>query len=364
MRLTIKKLEELLGSKNIIINKIFTIDNLAVYIEVLCISNANIFLLYIPSKYDVHVDSRTDIYKISYIELDKLTNSVAKDYGEDLDKNELETTYNEIELQTQLSKDKDNLTGVLEEKYKRPISLTNITKKDKKDLQDIFRQLERLKFCVQSIKYKLGIVYKNYLVPIRRDDSIDSYLIKDYLGKPTYSMMVIVDLETFYTSINSIELDVNTVQDGIYKILDKNQNSHTQSFKDLLEREKNIALNIDNLFNKKTQYTEYLKQLEQLLKSTNQTEQKILEDMATAKEKYSSQEQTMKTDIEKSHVLNRFKRDLEKISIVKQDIIKNIIEIKGKREDIFLVSDNFLFDNIVMLNALFSNINKLTQYGK
>jgi hypothetical protein len=364
MRLTIKKLEELLGSRNIIINKIFTIENLAVYIEVLCLSNADIFLLYIPSKYDIHVDDRTDIYKISYIEIDQLTNEVPKDYGEELDNNQLEMTYNEIELDTKLSKDKDNIAGILEEKYKRPISLTNITKKDKKDLQDIYRQLDRLKFCVQSIKYKLGIVYKNYFVCIRRDDTIDCYLIKHFLGKSVYSMMVIVDLETFYTNINSIEVDVNTVQDGIYKILDKNQDSHTRTFKNLLQSEKNIASNIDSLFVKKTEYTAYLQHLDTLLKSTNQTERKILEDMAVAKERYANQEQTMNADIEKSHVMNKFNRDLEKISNVKQDIIKNIIDIRSKREDIFLMSDKFLFDNIVMINALFSNINKLIQYTK
>ena len=53
MPLSLSKLEKLLSIKGLIATQFFTIDKICVYIEILAVSNADTFLLYIPSKYKI-----------------------------------------------------------------------------------------------------------------------------------------------------------------------------------------------------------------------------------------------------------------------------------------------------------------------
>ena len=237
--LSLNKLEIFLSQKGFFIKKIFTISEMCVYIEIICINNADIFLLYIPSKYDIKADGRNDVYKISYIEInvDEI-DTVVKDHIEGMDNLDLEMLYDEVNLEHKHSED---LAGHMEENYKRSITLKEITKNDSCDLKDIFRQLNRLKFCTQNIKYKLSIQFKYYMICIRRDDSLDCFYIKNYpILKLQRRLMVIVDLEKLYDSIDSVELDIKTVQNSIYKILDKNQLSHSKVLKEMLEEKNDI----------------------------------------------------------------------------------------------------------------------------
>ena len=65
MTLSLNKLEQLLAHTGLLIKKIFIIGDLCVYIELLSTRNAEICMLYIPSKYEIKIN-RKEIY-ISYI---------------------------------------------------------------------------------------------------------------------------------------------------------------------------------------------------------------------------------------------------------------------------------------------------------
>ena len=67
MPLSIKKLEKLLAIKGFIPNKFFVMHNVCVYIEVISINNADIFFLYIPSKYEFIING-SNTHKIKYID--------------------------------------------------------------------------------------------------------------------------------------------------------------------------------------------------------------------------------------------------------------------------------------------------------
>jgi hypothetical protein len=359
--LSLNKLENLLATKSIIINKVFIIDNLCVYIEVICTVNGNMFLMYIPSKYDIKPDNRDDIYKISFIDDINNVENVVEEYGDEPDNLEVEKAYHEVDIDVKIE-NKTNIAGILEDNYKRPINLKDM-KRDKKDLQNITRQLNRLKFCTQSIKYKLGIKYKNYLTCIRKDDSIDCYLIKKFTGKSVYKLSIIVDLETFYDNIDSINTDINTIQEGVFKVLDKNHISHTRTFSKLLQEEKDIVKVMNDIYEKKKEYNTHTAKLEKILHTINISEKRIFEQIAEAEEKYSKRD-GLHSDIEKSHVLAKYNSDLEKVINLKQEIIKTIMELKMKKEDLFLYTDKFLFDQNVLLDTLFKGIAKISQYVK
>ena len=162
MPLSLNKLEKILGSKNLIIRKNFTVGDMAVYLEVFNPVSADSFLLYIPSKYDIPISPGSNSYKITDLEINEDGN-IPKDYAGEPDDFDLEKQYQEIDLDLKPNLDKDDLKERMEENYNHPISLKDVSKKDMNELREIFRQLCRLKLCVQNVKYKVCIIYKFYL---------------------------------------------------------------------------------------------------------------------------------------------------------------------------------------------------------
>ena len=79
MTLSLQKLEKLLGRKGLLPKRYFTIGGMCVYIEVLVIENADIFFLYIPSKYDIKAPKSSSSFKISVIDVNE-DGTIAGDY--------------------------------------------------------------------------------------------------------------------------------------------------------------------------------------------------------------------------------------------------------------------------------------------
>jgi hypothetical protein len=362
MTLSFNKLGRMLSKKGMIIKKIFAVNGLCVYIEVLCICNADSFLLYIPSKYEIQTrEDMENVYSLSYIEVGEDGN-IASDYGGEPDNFDLEKGYDEIDVNLGTGGDKEDLVGHLEENYNHPVSLKNITKDDFSDIRNVFRQLRRLKFCVQSIKYKLAIIYKNYICCIRRDDTFDGFIIKNFPRVDSRKLIVTMDLETLYDKIESIDVDIITVKEGVYKVLNKNQRKHTRNLQTMLQSKNDILEQSEVIYNRKLKYTKYLKGLQTLLTELGTSERKIIEKLMVIEDKYNDPGiKGLHNDIEKSHATSKLEEDLDRINKVKQDIISNIIEIKGKLENISLVTDKIFFDVSIMLDSIFKNFSKLTE---
>jgi hypothetical protein len=358
--LSLTKLERLLATNGLVIKKIFTVDNMCVYIEVLCLSSADIFLLYIPSKYDISSTNQKNTYKITHLKIGKLDN-IAEDYAGKPDNFELEDVYEDVDLDlTQDRAHKDDLEGHLEESYKRPLSMKDVSNDDTRDLKDVYRQLNRLRFCVQSIEYKLAIQFKNYMCCVRRDDSVDCFFIKHYNGSIDRKLFVIVNLETLYNKIESVEMDVNNVRHGVYKVLNKNQLSHARNLQRSFDEKKDISEFSEIIDQRKIEYNDYITKLETMLLQLCSVEMKIVEQLMNVQDKYKSTGiKGLHDDIAKSRELSKYENQLEKMGDTKQEIIKNILLLKTKQEDTYLRCDRAFFDNSVMLDAISKNMVQL-----
>jgi len=151
MTLSLNKLEKLLANKGLLIKKIFIIEELCVYIELLSINNAEVCMLYIPSKYEIKINRKENVHVLHYLEIDENGN-IAQDYAGELDNFELEKKYDEVEIDLDPIDKNQDIEERLEENYNHPVSLRDINKVDKKNLREIFRQLRKLKFSVQGIR--------------------------------------------------------------------------------------------------------------------------------------------------------------------------------------------------------------------
>lgn len=355
MPLSITKLHDLLNDKGYIPNKYYIMDGMVFYIELFAIQTADIFLLYIPSKYNFSIKPGDNVYKIKYINMND-SETIEDEYAGSPDNIDIEGTYGDVNIE--LSPDKNKLEEHLEESYRHPISLKDISKDDTTVLKALYRQMRRLRLCVQNIKYKLAIVYKNYFCSIRRDDSIDCILIKHFPRTDSKKLMIIADLEILYEKGENMIEDIHTVRDGIYKVLEKNHNMHSRVINKMTENKKDIALIPQQAQLKKQQYDTLLSQLEQMLTTMLNAEKETMEQMYQI-EKEAVSKTGLQSDISKVHEKARLEKELDRISFLKSEITKNMIAVRNKRENVILSIDKIMFDNTIMFDCMIKNFAKL-----
>ena len=346
--LSFKKLQKLLEHNNFIIIAILTIDNMCVYVEVLS-SSADIFLLYIPSKYDISVADL--ISEGSEINCFELTAVNTNDFSGDL--NDYRNSYDKLIID---ENNNENIQEKLEDNYKKPISITNIDE-DMRIFKNMYKQVSRLKFCTQSLKYKIGIKNKNLLCCLKRDDSIQCYIIDKNQGISSNKLFVIADLELLYEKNEIVVNDIKNVRDGVYKILCETNVKNTKTLLDLTINKDDIA-KISNLFTiQKNNIESQLHELDILLVKTIKAQKTNQEKIKEIADKYTKTiHKNIHTDTEKSHVTNKLMKEQEAIIKTKDDITNIIIQLKTKQEDMFLSMDKILFENAVMIDAINRNI--------
>lgn len=362
MPLSLNKLESFLSDQSLIPRNFFIIDNLLVYLEVFNVENAESFMLYIPSKYKIPVRQGTNIYDIKHLNNTE-DGYIPTDYAKEPDNFDLEKQYNEVDIDFNINDSVKNITKHLEENYNHPVSLKDVGKDDISHLKEIFRQLRRLKFCTQSLKYKLCIMFKNYICYIHRDDTIEGFSIKNFKGSTERKIMVNIDIETLYEKINSLSIDIKTVIQGVYRILDKNQGKHINNLHKMLEQKNNLVNFSDTVSTKKIKYISYLDQLENLLTFVNKNEKDNIEKIREIEDHYSrdSSVKGIHNDIERTHQVAKYETELKKNNKVKQEILENILKIKAKHQNLSLSADNICFDNLVMIDTIIKNFISLSE---
>jgi hypothetical protein len=360
MTLSTSKLEQMLSLKGFIPTRYYVMHGLVVYIEIVSITDADTFLLYIPSKYKFTSKKGNNVFKINYLEIDDRNDNTADAYAGEPDEHVVENTYREIDVNISPSIKGSNIAPQLEENYKRTITLKDISSEDSKELKDIFRQLKRLRFCVQNVKYKIAIIYKNFLCTIKRDDSIECFIIKKFQGKSCKKLFITADLELLYEKIDSVMLNMSTIRKGLYHIMDKNHFTHGRTLKRLLEEKEKLIKFSDNAYSKKVEYEKYLKESNYMLIAINKSEKLVTEQIYELNYKYKNPDlKGLHNDIDKSHQLSKLNTELNEIQTIKEDIVKTIFELKTKREDTMLTVDKIMFDNNVMVECVLRNFKDL-----
>lgn len=344
------KLQLLLASKYFIPKNIFTIDGYCVYIEIFCSLNALTFLLYIPSSFNIKPE-KDSVYKLRYVDIQD-SNSILSKYTEEPDNLDIKNDYDEAPILS--SSENQDLEKSLNENYNKEILLKDLNKDDKESLKDIFRQLNRFKFCVQNIKYKFVILYKNYLSAIKRDDSIECYHINNFpnINRKLY---VSIDLKSLYEKLDSVHIDIKIVNDSIYKILNQNHLKHSKILHNMLEQKDKLMYYSELVHKKKLYYDQYINELENLMLKLQENETQLVKE----KDKYSiSSEYGIKgiyTDIQDSHNVFNINSKLKKNQELKQELVEDIINVRNEQENIILSIDKILFDNSIMLNEIIKN---------
>jgi hypothetical protein len=360
MGLSINKLEKIIAEQGMLIKNIYTISELCVYIELINLHSAETVFIYIPSKYEITTNNYNNVYPLHYLEISE-DGCIPSDYTADINEDELEDNYNEINIENRNTMKENDIEEYLETKYNCPISLKDSSKEDLNEIKEIFRQLKRLRFCVQNLDYKLCIMYKCYLCCMRRDATYECYSVENFNINNQRRIIVTIDLESMYENINTLNKDIFKVRKGIYKILDKNQTKHISNLETLIEHKANINNLSLNVTTQKDKYKKYLKKLENMLVNLCEAEKNIILKIRQIEEKYKAENitKTLYNDIERTNLISFQEKELKKLNETKQEILSNILSVKTNLESLSLKIDQICFDNIVMLDMVIKNFNSL-----
>lgn len=360
--LSITKLQEFLTAQGLIIFRYYVMDGMCFFLEVQSIKTADVFMLYLPSKYNFSVEHGKDVYKIKYIDIGTSSRNVTQDYAHEPDNLDVEDIYrNDDDNGAEAGDGKnDNMEDRMEGKYKHDVRLKDISKDDLAVLKSIYRQIRRLRYCVQNLKYKVAIVYKNYICAIRRDDSINLIVVKHMTGDSCKKLMVIADLETLSRKDERSVEEIRTVRNSIYRILERNQGTHARTIFRMIESQKDIVAIPEQAQRKKDNYDRMLDHLSVLLETVNEVEHKLESDLEALNA--DTVMSGLQTDITRAHHKAKLEKDMDRIMIIKDDICKTLIAVRAKRESAALSIDTIMFDNTVMFDTMIKNFASLQSY--
>ena len=362
MVLSITKLVELLIAKGFYPKIFFCIYKVCAFIEIISNKNGNSYMIYIPSRYSFTInraifpnvydletindnqdnqDNNDDEETIKYKLLQKYTNT----------NKDVEDIYNNINIANPgLFKDKKDLEAILTKKYSKTIK---IDKNNKTQIKCLKRQMERLKYCVQNIDYRLVIIYKSFLCFLHTEEDIDLFLIKLFPDKLQRTMYVTLDLELLYNSTDSINDNLKQINNGINKILDKNYLFHIQNLKTLLSTKENIVKLVNIAIVKKRDNNTYINEFVKLFQLMSKNESHVKKQIENLKQE---KQGSIYYDIEFSHAKHRLDKELSKCQKVKNEVLTQITKLKSENSNISLTMDKILFDNIILLDQVFKNL--------
>jgi len=352
-KLDINNLNQLLQENGFIPKKYF-VDYYLKYILVFNTKNNDSFLVKINKKFKFKIRGSDENINTVKIKETKVLNKYIQDKN-DIDINDM---YNTINL-----KQEDNLEKHLEDNYEISIQIEN---KDKPILQQIFRQIKRLKFCVRNINYKITIFYSKYLCTLE-NDKILFYVISDNYTNvnQNLSFMLNIDINNLYKNLSDVSYESYQVKKNIYKILRKNHTTNKFHLVNNLQKNTSLMTNKGNkILQSHKKSVKYLEELETFMFKLENTEKIINKQIRKTKETFEyksklNNDTKFLSDIKNDKTISNKENELFKITLIKRDIFELISSIKTEYENSLLRLDSIMFDNTVMLNSINTNFNLL-----
>jgi hypothetical protein len=356
--ISLHKLEKYLSKNEMIPNNFFIDKNgFCVYIEVFTMKNNNSFLLYVPAKYKVTIQYKTNVFTINRHKIDE-----DGDLLEQLtDKSSVKSTesgYTEITMTNHLGD--TNIRNNTEDRYNRPI---RISEKETATMKGIYRQTRRLGMCMQGTKYGICVMSSSHMYCIHNNNGINGYSVNSEEQKHRYrKFFVVVDLELLYSKVKNIVSDVGDIKGSISDVLSRNFSTHvntiTTSFPGYDIRKRETAVN-----SKIKEYKTRLSEVEKTLISIVVKETSLLEKRMDVEDSLKLNTKTiLNRDMERTKHLRIYDTQLIEIVNNKKELFRNIVSLKIKLDHVILISDDILFDVAVMCEDItlkISNIDHL-----
>ena len=350
MPLNLLKVQKLLYSAGFIIDTYFIINKQCQYVKCSSILTGDSLVIHIASGYDFVVDTEaSNAYIIRLIEFD-VGDNIAEKYGDYPDKKELSDKYSQsLKLSGEINQ--DELEAEMENNYKKNIDLKSMERDQIMIIKDCFRQLKRLGLSMQGIRYSVCIFQDKYF-SIVAEDLVNCYYIKNFSTDSRRLFFVVCDLEYFYEKMGNINIDIETIKTSIYRLLDKNAEMNIETISKIMKKLVSIDIS-DNkeISKKKTEYAIQIQKCKLQLDEFAKSEKQIMLDIKTEKA-------TEGGFFNDTTFINRkagLQAKLDSINNERQKVIRFIVELRQKCDNIYLNTDKIEFDNCILANGISKN---------
>jgi hypothetical protein len=320
--LSFNKLKNLLDEHNLTIDEYYTDSEYnCIYLKV--IHNYTEFIMYIPSKYKIKVETEEkNMYKITEIEEEKEEEIKSPS----LEKIQLDET--------------------------KKMSLENITIKNEKR-KKIEKYLEKILVCVENIPYKIGIVYKRELYVITRGNEVMVYKIEreNKNVDKNKKLYIISDLENLVERNNMMK-EIKNVKKNLIDMFNKNYEEHIKSIDKLIKFK---TLDYYKIQKTIIQYDKYLNRLEIVYEESKKKREILKKRLNIYKSVGKHDDQNLINISEKREL----EVELEKLDEIIKKGRHYYQEIISEKDNIIINVNRVFFENEEMLIGLHNNYKKI-----
>jgi hypothetical protein len=341
------------------VHRIFAQDNRVFLVEFVSTNTTDHILVSIPSKYTFPLDSVYPTYSMFTVPLenDKVVDDV-EDYSS-ISEALIQESYRDVSVHGHLpEKHAQKMSDHLNESYKHIIISKDVDARAKVLYKDMHRQLQRLKYCIEGLPYSIALMDSPHMALLGSKKSIIMFKVDGLKQVPLRELFICVDLEIFYDKIALIEEECAEILKGVHTVLNNNQKIHTKNVKHIMDKRTTILTQSEHLQQRKDEYTQYIQKYSDLLRDLNT--------FHSEKSKLLHEEQvadisTAHGDLKRIHKIQRLEKDLKKMEKTREKINTTLRELKDKNTNLTLTIDSILFDNIVMIDKIFKNFNRLDE---
>lgn len=338
MSISLNRLNSVLNDDNFSVLKYYRFEGVCIYLEVMSI-DCIVFLIKVPKAFGLKlcgVDDG-DIYDF---ELMNFNNKF--DNSDILDK-----CYGDISINEEMSKD---ISKDMEKEYKK---IDVVDKEPDIKILESIKQISRLNLCLKSTFYSFMIFVDNYLcneVEVLSATTCINIRCKLFIS---------IGLNDFINSIKKVCLNVYGISKSLSKIFDKNDNKHILLLEKLLDYNNKLE-RYKEINRSKLLYMLNIDKLRDMLVKLNKSELYDKNKIEEINKKYEDS-LGFHTDIEKIDIVSKIKMNIYNTKKLKKKVIYNIISLYEEYNNICLLTDNICFNNIIMLNFINKNFDRINE---
>ena len=275
----------------------------------------------------------------------------------------LESSYSDLNNMVQLSTQGKGTVSVeshIKDKYKRHVLLNDAENDDRRIVQSIEQQLERLQYTVRGIQYSVAIAVGQHIGVLQGDD-IQVFKCPTIKALAERTWRVVADLDVFYDKIATIDDDCDKVMNSLEQIFVTNQTRNTKSMVQIISQREHVLSETQFLRECNEKYNKYLAEYLPVVEELNQTRREKEAQLEKLRVAVST---NIHQEMRQSHQRAILTKDLESMSQVGDKLYDTISTIRRKNQNILLRSDALIFSNIVLLDQLFRNLDELKSLKK
>lgn len=350
MPISLKKIQTLLYRSGFIIDEFYFISEKCEYVKCNSINTGETIVIKISRSFSFRPDA-SSMYNLNLIDFE-VGENVTEKYSEYPSKKDLKKKYGNM-LKLATSVNDEQMEADLENKYKMNLELKTVERDQLIVVKSCFRQLRRISLVLTGLKYKVCILNQQYFTVVNDNDVIDSFYIRSYNGgNPERRFYVMIDLEYFYEKMQSIDYDVQTIQESIYAVLDRNSVETGEVFSQISKELPQHEGNSVEINKTKIDTQTAIAAIKAQLATLNTRQDELLKQHSELNTKSTSYFNDAGVISKKGAI----KKKLDVVDSEKQKLLNDLQNLKRKVDDIYLSADNIEFDNCIMMNGILKNL--------